>query len=82
VSEHDDQHLPGPSLWPIGFDATAKGPDEGARAWPPEIEMAPEIRARVDARWSELGLPEHADRGAVQNGLAATGRWRTRRVPR
>ena len=66
----------------IGFDATAKGPDEGARAWPPEIEMAPEVRARVDARWSELGLPEHVGREAVQNGLAATGRWRTRRVPR
>jgi 4-hydroxy-3-polyprenylbenzoate decarboxylase len=41
----------------IGFDATAKGPDEGARAWPEEIEMTPEIRARVDARWAELGLP-------------------------
>src|SRR5512146_2643889 len=25
----------------IGFDATAKGPDEGAREWPPEIEMTP-----------------------------------------
>jgi hypothetical protein len=66
----------------IGFDATAKGTDEGAREWPPEIEMTPEVRARVDARWAELGLPEHADRGGVQNGRrAATGRWR-RRVPR
>ena len=43
----------------IGFDATAKGPDEGRREWPPEIEMSPEIRARVDARWAELGLPAH-----------------------
>jgi len=41
----------------IGFDATAKGSAEGAREWPPEIEMTPEIRARVDARWAELGLP-------------------------
>jgi 4-hydroxy-3-polyprenylbenzoate decarboxylase len=41
----------------IGFDATAKGPAEGAREWPAEIEMTPEIRARVDARWAELGLP-------------------------
>ena len=41
----------------IGIDATAKGPDEGRREWPPEIEMSPEIRARVDARWAELGLP-------------------------
>ena len=24
----------------IGIDATAKGPDEGAREWPPEIEMS------------------------------------------
>jgi 4-hydroxy-3-polyprenylbenzoate decarboxylase len=40
----------------IGFDATAKGPAEGAREWPPEIEMSPEIRAQVDARWAELGL--------------------------
>jgi 4-hydroxy-3-polyprenylbenzoate decarboxylase len=41
----------------IGFDATTKGPGEGTREWPPEIEMSPEIRARVDARWVELGLP-------------------------
>jgi 4-hydroxy-3-polyprenylbenzoate decarboxylase len=41
----------------IGFDATTKGPDEGTREWPPEIEMTPEIKARVDARWAELGLP-------------------------
>ena len=25
----------------IGFDATAKGPDEGAREWPPESDKAP-----------------------------------------
>ena len=36
----------------IGFDATAKGPDEGAREWPPEIEMTADVRARVDARWA------------------------------
>ena len=29
----------------IGIDATAKGPDEGRREWPPEIEMSAEIRA-------------------------------------
>jgi 4-hydroxy-3-polyprenylbenzoate decarboxylase len=67
----------------IGFDATATGPDVGARVWPPEIDMSDEVMARVDARWAELGLPEHADRRAVQNGrLAETGRWRRRRVPR
>ena len=60
----------------IGFDATAKGPDEGAREWPPEIEMSPEVKARVDARWAELGFPVHADRQTVQNGGArpAAGR--------
>jgi len=40
----------------IGIDATAKSPAEGAREWPPEIEMTPEVRALVDRRWSEYGL--------------------------
>ena len=67
----------------IGFDATAKGPDEGAREWPPEIVMTDEIRSRVDARWAELGLPERDDRGTVQNGRRVTTGWRVpRRVRR
>jgi 4-hydroxy-3-polyprenylbenzoate decarboxylase len=57
----------------IGFDATAKGPDEGRREWPPEIEMSDEVRARVDARWAELGLPDAPAGAGVQNG----GRART-----
>jgi 4-hydroxy-3-polyprenylbenzoate decarboxylase len=40
----------------IGIDATAKGPLEGTREWPPEIEMSPEIRGLVDRRWSEYGI--------------------------
>ena len=40
----------------IGIDATAKSPAEGAREWPPEIEMTREIRALVDRRWAEYGL--------------------------
>ena len=40
----------------IGIDATAKGPLEGTREWPPEIEMAPEIRERVERRWEEYGI--------------------------
>jgi 4-hydroxy-3-polyprenylbenzoate decarboxylase len=40
----------------LGIDATAKGPEEGAREWPPEIEMSPEIRELVDRRWAEYGL--------------------------
>jgi 4-hydroxy-3-polyprenylbenzoate decarboxylase len=40
----------------IGIDATHKGPEEGTREWPPEIEMSDEIRALVDRRWAEYGL--------------------------
>jgi 4-hydroxy-3-polyprenylbenzoate decarboxylase len=40
----------------LGIDATAKGPAEGAREWPPEIEMSPEVRDLVTARWAEYGL--------------------------
>jgi len=41
----------------LGIDATSKSPAEGAREWPPEIEMSDEIRALVDRRWGEYGLP-------------------------
>jgi 4-hydroxy-3-polyprenylbenzoate decarboxylase len=40
----------------LGIDATAKSPAEGAREWPPEIEMDAETRALVDRRWAEYGL--------------------------
>jgi 4-hydroxy-3-polyprenylbenzoate decarboxylase len=40
----------------LGIDATAKWPEEGARPWPDEIEMSPEIRALVDRRWAEYGI--------------------------
>ena len=49
----------------LGIDATAKGPLEGTREWPPEIEMSPEIKALVDARWSDYGLDAAA---AQQDG--------------
>jgi 4-hydroxy-3-polyprenylbenzoate decarboxylase len=52
----------------LGIDATAKGPEEGAREWPPEIEMSAEIRARVDSRWNELGIPAASADAHVQNG--------------
>ena len=43
----------------VGIDATRKGPQEGYhREWPPDIEMSPEIRERVSARWGELGLDD------------------------
>jgi 4-hydroxy-3-polyprenylbenzoate decarboxylase len=41
----------------IGIDATAKGPLEGTREWPPEIEMSAEVQELVDRRWAEYGLP-------------------------
>jgi 4-hydroxy-3-polyprenylbenzoate decarboxylase len=40
----------------IGIDATAKGPDEGTRPWPDEIEMTDEVRELVTRRWSEYGI--------------------------
>jgi 4-hydroxy-3-polyprenylbenzoate decarboxylase len=40
----------------LGIDATAKSPAEGAREWPPEIEMSAEVRDRVDRRWAEYAL--------------------------
>jgi 4-hydroxy-3-polyprenylbenzoate decarboxylase len=39
----------------LGIDATHKGPDEGAREWPKEIEMSDEVRSLVTARWAEYG---------------------------
>jgi 4-hydroxy-3-polyprenylbenzoate decarboxylase len=41
----------------IGIDATAKSPAEGAREWPPEIEMDAAVRELVDRRWADYGLP-------------------------
>jgi 4-hydroxy-3-polyprenylbenzoate decarboxylase len=56
----------------IGIDATRKGPAEGTREWPPEIEMTPEVRQLVDRRWSEYGI----------GGEAAAGNGRIRQDPR
>ncbi len=41
----------------IGVDATAKLPEEGyTRGWPQRIEMSPEVKARIDEIWGQLGL--------------------------
>jgi 4-hydroxy-3-polyprenylbenzoate decarboxylase len=40
----------------LGIDATEKWPEEGARPWPEEIEMSPEIKELVTRRWAEYGL--------------------------
>ncbi len=54
----------------IGIDATAKGPSEGTREWPDEIEMSAEVRDLVDRRWAEYGLetvPPASSRGMRQS---------------
>jgi 4-hydroxy-3-polyprenylbenzoate decarboxylase len=40
----------------LGIDATHKGPAEGTREWPPEIEMTRTVRELVDRRWAEYGI--------------------------
>jgi 4-hydroxy-3-polyprenylbenzoate decarboxylase len=40
----------------LGIDATAKSPAEGAREWPPEIEMSPAVKELVSRRWDEYGI--------------------------
>jgi 4-hydroxy-3-polyprenylbenzoate decarboxylase len=41
----------------MGIDATRTWADEGhPREWPDELVMDPAVKARVEARWAELGL--------------------------
>ncbi|NNF67289.1 MAG: 4-hydroxy-3-polyprenylbenzoate decarboxylase [Gammaproteobacteria bacterium] len=40
----------------IGFDATNKWPGETDREWGRPIVMDPEVKARIDALWDQLGL--------------------------
>jgi len=40
----------------IGFDSTNKWPGETSREWGRPIAMSPEVKARVDALWAELGI--------------------------
>lgn len=53
-----DHAAPRPHLGTkIGFDCTAKWPEEGYdRGWPQLAIMDNETKARIDALWSELGL--------------------------
>jgi 4-hydroxy-3-polyprenylbenzoate decarboxylase len=42
----------------VGFDATRKWPGEGVvRPWPEELRMSDDVRATVDRRWREYGIP-------------------------
>jgi 4-hydroxy-3-polyprenylbenzoate decarboxylase len=54
----------------LGIDATAKGPAEGTREWPPEIDMSPEVKELVTSRWAEYGVEIEA---GGRNGRAARG---------
>ncbi|MFI5165769.1 MAG: menaquinone biosynthesis decarboxylase [Thermoanaerobaculales bacterium] len=41
----------------VGVDATRKWPTEGfSRPWPGDIVMTPEVKAKIDAIWSQLGV--------------------------
>jgi 4-hydroxy-3-polyprenylbenzoate decarboxylase len=41
----------------VGIDATRKWPSEGfARPWPDDMVMSPEVKKKIDAIWSHLGL--------------------------
>ena len=41
----------------MGIDATKPLANEGHdRGWPEALEMSPEVKARIDAMWGELGL--------------------------
>jgi 4-hydroxy-3-polyprenylbenzoate decarboxylase len=40
----------------MGIDATNKWPGETSREWGTTIVMAPEVKARVDDIWQQLGL--------------------------
>jgi 4-hydroxy-3-polyprenylbenzoate decarboxylase len=61
----------------LGIDATAKRREEGAREWPPEIEMSTEVRELVSRRWSEYGIP--ADPAAHDGSMRHSSRRLTRR---
>ena len=51
-------HAPGTQFvgGKLGIDATHKLPEEGARTWPDEIRMSPEIEELVTRRWADYGL--------------------------
>lgn len=41
----------------IGIDATAKLPDEGySRTWPQVVHMDPDVKAKIDQIWEDLGI--------------------------
>ena len=63
----------------IGIDATHKGPEEGTREWPPEIEMSDAIRERVSSRWAEYGIALDPSAGNGQMRQSSATRRLVRR---
>ena len=58
----------------IGIDATTKWPGEGHdREWPADVEMTPEVKARIDELWPSLGLGDRAPGGRAGAGPGALG---------
>jgi 4-hydroxy-3-polyprenylbenzoate decarboxylase len=57
----------------IGIDATTKGPAEGTREWPVPIRMTDEIRALVNARWADYGIPARDVSAIGKNGPGVSG---------
>jgi 4-hydroxy-3-polyprenylbenzoate decarboxylase len=54
----------------LGIDATHKWESEGARPWPERIVMSDEVRAAVDRRWAEYGIPVEGTRMAEAAGAS------------
>jgi 4-hydroxy-3-polyprenylbenzoate decarboxylase len=58
----------------IGIDATTKWPEEGHdREWPADVEMSPDVKARVDELWPSLGLAGIAAQRAPRRPGASRG---------
>ena len=63
------------ALWgtKVSIDATRKWREEGyTRDWPEPCRTSPEVAARVDAMWQELGLGPPRGRDAHANGVHAS----------
>jgi 4-hydroxy-3-polyprenylbenzoate decarboxylase len=59
----------------VGIDATTKSAGEGhPREWPPDIVMSPEVKARVDGMWSDLGLGDLGNNGPRRAGARGDAR--------
>jgi 4-hydroxy-3-polyprenylbenzoate decarboxylase len=63
------------ALWgsKMSIDATRKWPEEGyTREWPEPCRTSPEVAARVDSMWAELGI-DGPRPGAQTNGIHRSG---------